>query len=507
MNPVTSRSATDKADVAAWRRIIARSVDTLWQIPAGLLVWVVTALLTGLNWPWLTIVTALAVSFVQVLGETLLVWGFTTTPGKAMLGLQLVELETNDPPAFRIALLRALKVSTWGMAFWLGPFALVAATTALWRLSTGRKTSWERGGECTAIRAKSFSVYRHVAVWLSSLSIVLLACIAPLLILAGQVSMTTELSQHLRRSISGEWLWLDPLTGNSLSLDSKWRLVSDQMSLNSSRYEVVFAFDEGTENQVKLIVGWDEKYNGPLCVMNESSIQNMDFVILKKGIVADGAMHDSCTVEGAGIKANSVVFGQARAVRKHRTSLTYQVAFKYNAAQDTIRGNIEGLADELMIEADSVEVEDGKLNRYFWLNELTGKTAVLPGNWQLDQKTVNEGGAVSYTFIKLSELIAIAEKKDAVVISGLPKPQLYGISSALQEDLEQKIFSDQSWEKEPTSLEPRYTINYKGRKGRAIIRDGKRHLWLLLWINNESATPPGTMEEHELLGRLLPTLE
>jgi uncharacterized RDD family membrane protein YckC len=506
MSAEASPGKAGVTDVAAWRRVVARLLDALWQVPAGILVWGVAAQLSGLHWSWLLVVTALAVSCVQILGETLLIWGLATTPGKAIMGLQVVDPETNNPPDFRIALLRAMKVTAWGMAFWLGPFTLAVVAIGLWRLSTGGKTPWERGGESTVVRAISSGVGRHLAAWLTGISIAFLACIGPLLMLTGEASTSTELSQDLRRSISGQWLWLHPLTGNTLTLDARWRLVNEYRSFRTARYEATFAYGEGTGNRVKLEVEWNSLWNGSLCSYGEFDLESIGLVIVETGRSDDEATRVACTVRGAGIIADAIVFGQARALRKGESSSVYRVLFTHTGDQASVSETVEGLANQLIAEAGLVESAGGILSRHFWRNGLTGKVAELPGNWELDRMSVTGGEIVSYIFVRRSKQYRQADK-DGVLISGLPKANAPEFETAIQVGIKKLGDGDAQKIMGPTAEgDSLYTLHDKGVEGRVIVRNGKHHFWFLMWFNTESGTPPGSLEQHELLSRLLPTL-
>lgn len=493
--------------VAAWRRIVARLLDAVWQLPAGALACYVAAQLAALSWLWLIVVAALATSCVQAIGETLLVWGLATTPGKAATGLQVVDPQSDGLPTFRMALLRALKVSAWGLAFWLGPLAVGAAAIGLWRLSSGRRMPWERGGESTVVCLKPCPARRHFAAWSTSAILMVIASTGPLLMLIGPAASSAQLSQELRRSISGNWLWLNPLTGKTFTLDARWRLVNEDLHIRSKLNEAVFALDEGTTNLVKLDVSWGGLGNLALCSHGQFDLEGLGLVVMETGAFQDQATHAACTLQAGGIRSGEVVFGLFRALRKANSGVSHSVLLTHTGEKASVRRDVENLANQLMADAGSVESSNGALPRYFWRNGLTGKVAELPSGWVLAETTISEGDVVGYIFVRDSQRFGIAHK-DSVLITGLPLSDQPEFEAKLQKELAR--IGDGIAPLQPALTSgggTLYTFKENGVEGRIAFRKGRYNFWLLIWANNESATPPGNLEEHPVLNRLIPTLQ
>ncbi|WP_137805887.1 RDD family protein [Pseudomonas sp. G(2018)] len=508
MSAGTSPTTPDTAGVLTWRRVVARLLDSVWQVPAGIVVWYVTVQLTDLHWRWGFVTAAVAVSCVQIVGETFLVWGLGTTPGKVVVGLRVCEVQTGEAPGFRAALLRAMKVVTWGMGFWLGPLALGCAVGTFWRLSTARAVSWERGGESTAIRTMPSAVSRQLTVWVAGISIMLLANMGPLLMLSGTASTSATLSQDLRRNISGQWIWLNQLSGSQLTLDSRWRLVHERMNLDLGYYDAKFAFGEGDANMVRLSVQWKRLPPTSLCINGEVDLQEMGFVVIQTGNFYDKKNQTQCTVHG-GISADSVIFGKVDISLKGKAgSVVYKVFSSSAQTSSYATEAVEGLAARLVNETGPFEDGNGKLNMHFWRNGLTGEIAQLPGDWMLHEMNVSEGDFVTYTFYRLTgDLFTGLDKKDIAYVAGLAKN-----SSVELEYVVQQVFARLTTNKRRLSKEllPGGDIHYKlladGQEGSIIVRSGKRYSWLLVWANSESRTALGSLEQHAFLSRIVPTL-
>jgi len=507
MSMRTLPASPDRTGVFTWRRIVARLVDGIWQIPVGIVVWYVTVQLTDLPWRWGLVATAVAVSCIQIVGETFLVWGLGTTPGKAAVGLRVCEEETGELPGFRAALLRAMKVVTWGMGFWLGPLALALATGSFWRLSTARSMPWERGGEGTAIRAMPSSAGRQLTAWVVGGSMMLLASMGPLLMLTGTASTSATLSQDLRRSISGQWLWLNQLSGSLVTLDSRWRLVNERINFPRGYYEVKFAFGEGDANVVKLSVEW-KRPSQSLCINGELDLQEMGFVVIQTGNFHDERKQTRCKVYGGSVHGDTVVFGKVDTFLKGKAgSAVYKVFSSTAQTSSYATEAVESLAARLLNEAGPFEDGNGNLDRYFWRNGLTGEVAQLPGDWMLHETVVAEGDYVTYTFNRWSGVGANYQTKDLAYVGGLAKNSSVELEDALQREIDKLTTDKQQVSKE---LLPggdiRYTLHGNGRKTRMIVRGGKRYTWILIWEYVEASTAAGDLEQHALLSRILPTL-
>lgn len=333
-----------------------------------------------------------------------------------------------------------------------------------------------------------------------------IASTGPLLMLIGSAS-SAQVSQDLRRSISGNWLWLNPLTGKTFTLDARWRLVNEDMDIKSRHYEAVFALDEGTANLVKLDVEWAGLVTYSLCSHGQVDLEGMGLVVMETGGFKDKATRTACTVRGGGVRSGEVVFGLVRALRKDDSPVIHSVLFTHTGDQTAVTRDVETLADQLMADVGSVESSGGVLRSYFWRNGLTGTVAELPGTWLLDETSISEGEVVSYIFVRESTRYGLSHK-DAALVTGFPLPEHPDVEAAVQKELANVGDGNAPLKQELTPQgEPLYTFRDKGVEGHFILRKGKRNFWLLLWINNESGTAPGNLEEHELLSKLAATLQ
>ncbi|WP_415760841.1 hypothetical protein [Pseudomonas sp. LT1P18] len=337
----------------------------------------------------------------------------------------------------------------------------------------------------------------------------LLASMGPLLMLTGTASTSATLSQDLRRSISGQWLWMNQLSGSLVTLDSRWRLVHESINLPRGHCEAKFAFGEGDANVVKLSVAW--KRPPPplsLCIPGELDLQEMGFVVIQTGDFHDERTQTRCEVHGGGVIADTVVFGKVDTFLKGKAgSVVYKVFSSSAQTSGYATEAVEGLAARLLDEAGPFEDGNGNLDRYSWRNGLTGEVAQLPGDWMLNDMIVAEGDYVTYTFYRWSGAGKDFQTKDVAFLGGLEKNSPVKLEDVIQQLLDKRSTGKQQLSKE---LLPGGDIHYKlqgdGQEANMIVRDGKRYSWILVWTSIEAGAAPGSLEQHALLSRILPTL-
>lgn len=496
-------AVTDGGPVAPWRRLLARLVDGLWQGVAGVAAWYVVGHLGELDWRWALVAAAAAAASSQVAGESLLLWALATTPGKALAGLRVTAAD-GAPPGFRTAVLRALKVTTFGAGFWLGPLALGAAAATVWRLLRGRPLAWERGGEHTVVRVQPSGWRRQAAACLTSGCIALFASAGPLLLLSGATPTSTALSQDLRRSITGQWLWLHPFSGRTLTLDAGWRLVHESAMMEQGFYDVSFARSDDSAQQVRLSMNWVRGASG-LCLDGEFDLQDAGFVVIRSGEPGtDGDARGECSVRGGRLDGNRIVYGEVHVLRT--AGAVYKVFHSYADGSAAGRVASARMAAWLLAETRGIALEDNRLVRHYWRNDLTGELAALPGDWMLDERSISPDSVITYTFIRWPGGMGAPAAKDAVFLAGVPKRSSADVESAIRELVRRGGADGKLVRESSPTGEESYLVQGAKTAARITLRSGRSYVWVMAWANNESGAPPGSAGEHALLKHLLTTL-
>lgn len=161
-----------------WLRFWARILDYLWFIgiiailvqiflPAGAEKWIIQAAQN-----YIPLDSAIILCFVPI--EALLLSRYGTTPGRALLRLQVRLRETGSLPSFRQALGRSFYVFVLGVALWLPLVSLLAMTW--WRIHLLRKgsTPWDdRWG--TRVEHGEPEIWRYITLGFILFLIVIMA--------------------------------------------------------------------------------------------------------------------------------------------------------------------------------------------------------------------------------------------------------------------------------------------------------------------------------------------
>lgn len=506
--PVVSNEA-EREDSNRWvltKRVAARLLDGLWQLPIA--VYVVYAMheLAGLQLSWALVSAALVVCIIQAAGEAILVWTFGTTPGQALVGLQVLSVETARAPSFRASMLRALKVTIVGMALWVVPLTVAACGWLYWRARTGHALPWERGGDATKIVPYQSGRRQVAAIWLLAFGLPLLVALWSLPYLgAMQYShLATPVANDVRRSVTGKWTWLHPLSGKSISLDSRWRLLHESVWVRQGNLNATFAFGEGKDNLVRLSVEWRRHRPGSPCIAGELDMVEAGQVVISAQENADA----TCAIHGGAITATGVVQSHSRSGGLGTKNSSYRVFRTFNQAQVAAEAEVNALAEWLNEQVASVRLGQDGIETHYWRNELSGVVAAVPGAWALDEVNVGAGPHVTYTFVRWPGKAGPPSRKDAVFVSGFSRSAQAEVDVALQEVLSgMSSNGGKVTRRVLDASDTLYEVVGDAHAGRLLTKFGAHSIWVLAWSNNESGTPPGSAEDHELLKRLLRTLK
>jgi uncharacterized RDD family membrane protein YckC len=489
------------------RRMLARALDALWQLPFGVWLWYALDASANLHIGWSLLSAALGVSCVQAVGEAILIWTFGTTPGKALAKLKVRSQEGAASLTFQAALLRSLKVVTWAMAFWMLPLTLLSSAWTIVQIRRGRPVAWERGGEATRVESESSGFKTVVAAWMVAASIPFLAGLWPALQLARSTvsQLESPLSRDVSRGIAGQWLWLHPGSGETLQLDSQWRLVSESFRLDRGQFHATFAHGKGFENVVKVNLNLRPLIAGRPCAVADLDFEEEQLTAIQEEETRI-ASRQACVVRGGAATAAGIRRGEATVIALDGAAL-HSVVHTYGG-DGASRAEVVKLSQWFIAQVARLSIADGTLDKYYWRNELTGAVAVIPGSWALREMEVRKIGTVTYTFAKWRGRRGYLASKDSVAVIGLPKSGRIEVEEELARRFSEGIANgSQVTKRQYAAGDHGYEIvNKEGQRSRMLLRDGRRFSWFLVWANNESNDELLEPDSHQLLNALSATL-
>ncbi|MBI3155596.1 MAG: RDD family protein [Burkholderiales bacterium] len=489
------------------RRIAARAIDALWQLPAAWLAWHGASAYSDLPWYWLALPAAIGAAAMQVVGDSLLVWTVGTTPGKAACGLRL-RAPGGDAITLRQAVGRAVKVSVLGLGLWMPPWTAIDLAACLWRARRGHPMPWERGDASLAVAAAATPASTQATAWVLAGVVNLLSAAAWVLAdgRPGPSGLSAAAAQDLRRAIAGHWLWIHPLTGTEQRLGARWRLVHEARFDRTQSYHASFAFGDGVANLVRLTLQWGHDRTDP-CIDAELDLEERGFVVTRRHASPDGAL-PSCRAHGARLDDGRLVTGEVL-IRVERDRLQTSVLRQVDDLDQEARREVGDLAAALAAPGDGWQLDAQGPTHFHWHNELTGRRQPLPATWTPHEIIVVPGASLfGHLFVRWPGASGSAEHKDAAAVFGLPR----GVLRQAEVDSALQVLIDNA---RPERVE-RVAIDDRHERLRLVraagdgyieVRRGRRHTWLLMWRHNESGNTPEHAKDHELLSPLLETLD
>ncbi len=220
MNDRSPDLASPPALAGPWSRFFARVFD-LWlaTMILGLAVGVVIGIFhrtlpTNLTDPIvISLVTILLLPPALVV-DALIRRLFGNTPGKALLGLEVMDLR-GRPPGTGEYLGRNLNLWLRGLALSIPLLSLIAMWAQYQRLSKGNATSYDALGRFQVIDHGSSSARKGL----------LAALFGLMLVLVGWGELVHEDQHRSRHDLQyGPFTWTDDRTGKDIEFDQRWRL-------------------------------------------------------------------------------------------------------------------------------------------------------------------------------------------------------------------------------------------------------------------------------------------
>lgn len=490
------------------RRGVARLIDGVWQFPIALLLWTTVRESADLHIGWVVGIMALCASCTHVIGESVLVWAFGTTPGKASMRLQVRDRATGTKPSLRSSLLRALKTAFLGMGGWVAPLIPILATWTGAAIFRGTSLPWERGGEATCVVSDSCRLSTTTTAWLLATSVTLAVGAWPSLSLGAlDRAADKDRGADISRTVSGQWSWFNPMTGQQLVLRSDWRVVDEWLLVRSRSYEVRFALGSGLENQVRLRFTW-RVLNNKLdsCFSSGADLESEGLTVL--AVRRGASTEEGCTALGGRVTAQGITRGESYSAPLAGGRAELMVYQHYSAGNVSAREEVRELYQLLALQLKGVSIDERGLKKYFWRSGLTNEAMQIPGNWGPSTSSSASNGEL-HEFSKTPATTNRKPTRDYVTVRGVR-------GSRARTGLEEHVLK--TWDSgghiadAPTKSvlangDILYAGIHKGTDMKVLLRQGQKSAWQVTWGNPNSEKPAETVEQHEVLAGILPTLK
>ena len=494
-------NAASMPDTSLWkRRLCARVLDAAWQLPLAVAAFM--AIDTQAGQPAWTawaaaVVTAMAV---QVCGESVLTWIFGTTPGKAVAGLAVTVHGGGRTPALRLLVLRAMKVALWGYGGWIPPLCLLTAVFNLRSLARGVPLPWERTEAGTQVSARATGALRIAAAWGLAICLPLTAASAWLVLTQERDALRSTLTtQALSRSLSGQWTWLNPLSGTVHTLDSAWRLEQENFYPGKS-YTAVFAQGEGSDVSLAFRVYWRPSTLEPSCVLAQALVEDHTYLVTGRSERAAPQRLD-CEIEGGTLQAGKALRKSTKAAYFPASGAYFLLVATTPVGNDEARADTEALRASLAPDVGQGQFEDGRLQAYFWRNDVTGRVASVPASWELYSLGIADGAA-ALAFVKWG-----ATEAELAALRCQPRQRGDDWRRASAEQFaEGRWFGQFAWQADAGDALSYSLLDNQQLRGRVFFLEGKTCGWTMIWENADAKDVVRDIEAHELMRSLVATL-
>ena len=485
------------------RRLCARLIDALWIVPGGLLLWRLLAVLTDLPWGWQMATFALFASGLQLAVEPIFVSLLGASPGKALMGITVVDAASGHRPSYAAALGRTVKVVARGLGFWALPLTLMTLITTLRRARSGHGIPWDRDGADGLVGIASPRRPGR-ALWMMAAAVVpgwLVPAGATVLAFALIGAQGIDAGQEISRGLTGRWQWLHRLSGELITLDARWRVLDDRLSVRRGEWSSVFAFGVGETNRLMLDVALTSPFD-TACASKKLAMEDEGFVFFHE----TKSGRDVCVLKGGKPSRAGVVLVR---IDGHRSAAgDHTLALMYLHADEQARVAVPALAQQLTAELHKPErwgIRDRRLVSHWWRNDLTGATARIPGDWELRARTVNANGSISFVFDRVGDG---APREDAAIIA-LPWAH-FDTDTDPHEELEKALFSRPELVN-PTrrvlsSNETVTNVHVDSGSASAWTRRDRLRTWAASWSSAASGPQPAEPTSHPLLRELHGTM-
>jgi hypothetical protein len=480
------------------------------MIPSGFVVWRAVAGYTEAGIGWRMVAAGLTVTLIQLLIEPVMLAFTATTPGKMLLGLSVRHPDRTHALTISAALSRTLKVAMWGLGLWLLPLMpLVLLVNLLLTRKATYRLLWDRSGEGTVVVMDAFTRPLRALAFLVAAAIpgVLVPFGSVLLLAAAITAGGTDVSQDISRAVTGQWRWLHRLSGESIALDTRWRVSNDHLFADSGEFGAAFSLAGTPNNRVRVEVEWREKQFMEPCDRAQIDMSAEGFLFLEMSRTKDGSA-DRCRATGGKVSSAGVVHIVIDTVRDR--GIDHVIIQTYEEGNQDKRDAVQALAERLRKEIGREDAERGRLRSYHWRNELTGVTARLPGDWQFYSRLLNRSGGLTVEFRRYPTASRSPRVPSQVVtVSGFPWFLFEG-----KDDLQTKM-EDLAQAQSKARTVVRRTLNaqetvsdveWNASSAHFLSRVGGPLNWAVSWSDAEGGPKNGNPDQHELLKLLMPTI-
>lgn len=483
-------------------RLWARLIDALWTVPGGLLLWRSLSALTDLSWEWQMAAFAIFTSALQLALEPIFVSFFGATPGKALVGLAVIDTTTGRSLTYAAALGRTVKVVALGLGFWLLPLTLIALLATLWRQQrSARGIPWDRDSiDGRVIPLPSRRVRRGL--WMLALASVpgwLVISAAFMVALVLITAKDIDTGQDIGRTLTGRWVWLHRLSGEMMTLDARWRVLNDMLTLRGGEWNAVFAFGEGESNRVLLDVRIKRPILSSPCLSKRLFMEDEGFVFLNETDLDA----ENCSATGGKPSAAGVVLVR---IDGHRsTAGDHTLTQTYLRHDGQAREAVSALAARLAAERGKQHIRNHVLDSHYWRNEITGAVARIPGDWELTERTANTNGSVLFMFERASR--GVAKEQMAFVAYSWT---YFDVNVDPHDSLESALFQNLNVVNATRRVLNRQETLAWGSNERSMVhlwtRRDRFSTWAAFWDANTPNSQPDATRQHPLLRELYRTL-
>jgi uncharacterized RDD family membrane protein YckC len=528
------------------RRTLARLIDGIFAL-------VLTLSAAGLLVPeWFTqFVPAAAITLfitfllTHVAVETVLLWRYRTTLGKALTGLRVLRKDGQALSA-SMAMARSSWVLLAGCALWLLPFTLFTGILGFRRLAKHVAMRWDVSLGTEVVRDDTLRYdKRH---WVAVALAVLLAVTAAVKIGVGIVDASLPNPRDeggALQTLTGRWVWVNKITGRAVALDSQWRLSREGALFGGSEYVVRFLSSFGHEMELRYV-------RGAPATGNESwgNAQSTEFVQLASrlkeelqqagfllGVVDWPYVYYPAAYSGRGVSLSSV-YGERIGSNKEidafvfgltftdRESGAWQIKFRIDGSyiEDALSDfhrhpsnfQVERIASTLsaplvrgvgalvasISAAEQIATpvdRDGVL----WQNPLTKQLASLPRAWQVNSEH-------HYQTTELSFAVLLTGDRGFVSFRGLRGPLPDSAAAATSFPYEFRRSPDGSiagLRRAGEGWLQQYTDPEGSQREASLWPETSKRHWLLDIGVNPQATEDDLAQAREVGRRLVATLK
>jgi hypothetical protein len=493
---------------------LARLIDALWLAPSGILVWRLLSKLTEIDLGWEAAAAALTVTTLHMVAEPLLLSILGTTPGKAILGIRLGDRESDRPPSYTSALTRTLKVIAWGLGFWFVPLMALTLPLILLGARNERYTlPWDRSSDAAVLLLEHNRRPLRAAVLLAGATVpgVVLPLLAAMLIIVAVSAGGIEVAHDITRSVTGRWLWMHRLSGALIPLDARWRVSNDHMSIPSARLGAVFTLGDNAANQVRLAVDWHGRRGDP-CTRQQLDMQLEGFIFFKEGRTREDRPGRTAAQRCRAVGGKTTATGPVHVIvdTLSQDGVNYATTQTYADGREEEGLSVEILAARLLEECRKAEFNSGRLNAYYWRNELSGKVARVPGDWAFIDQSINHNGATSFYFEKPAsrESPGGLEYANVTGFPWLVFDDVKDLHAQLVQHLSTGMHNPKITHRVVAPGQETSMIASDAATVYAWTRTGSARDWAVAWRQDPANGPViADPAEHELLRHLLKTLD